>query len=409
MDLFKSIEENVNWLKNIGADPTGGTTRLIYTKSWIEAQNGLKKKFEEIGMKASFDSVGNLFGRIEGTQFPEETILSGSHIDTVINGGGLDGQFGIIGAYLAIQYLLDTYGKPLRSLEAVSFSEEEGVRFSYTYWGSKSFAGLTKKEETLSVIDLEGVSIAQAMEESGFYYNIDEDKKFREDIKAYLELHIEQGNVLEINKQSVGIVTGIVGVRRYHVTLKGQSNHAGTTPMGYRRDAVYGFSKICGAAIEKAEKQGEPLVLTFGKVIVKPNAANVIPGEVKFSIDCRHTDRKELIDFTEELKEYMRFAASEMGLAINIEMILDEPPVMMNENIVTMLKDVCESQQMHYRVMHSGAGHDAQIIAPFVPSGMIFVPSIGGISHNPEEHTRTEDLADGVMVLAKALYELAYK
>lgn len=408
MNMHKSIEETVAWINSFGADPTGGTSRLLYSESWVAAQKGLKSRFEEIGMTARFDAIGNLFGRVEGTEFPEETILSGSHVDTVKNGGKLDGQFGIIGAYLAIKYLLETYGRPKRSLEVVSFAEEEGSRFPYTYWGSKNFLGIACNKETLDIVDSEGIKFQDAMRNAGFNYDENENKKIREDIKAFIELHIEQGNVLEKTGRSVGVVTGIVGQRRYKVILKGQANHAGTTPMGYRKDAVYGFSKICTGAIEKAKEKGDPLVLTFGKVVPKPNVVNVVPGEVEFSIDCRHTDKQVIADFTEELEKDMKAIAKELDLDISIEMWMDELPVPMDEKITEMLKNICDKEKLSYMVMHSGAGHDAQMLAQYVPSGMIFVPSIEGISHNPAEDTKTEDMVNGIMLLAKAFYELAY-
>lgn len=407
-NLFKSVEENVKWLSGIGADPTGGTTRLLYTDSWLEAQNGLKAKFEEAGMKARFDAIGNLYGRIEGSELPNETIMSGSHVDTVKNGGKLDGQFGILAPYIAIKYLLENYGSPKRSLEVVSFAEEEGSRFPYTFWGSKNFMGIANNNDVLNIKDGNGISFVSEMEKCGFKFK-DSNNGPRDDIKAFVEIHIEQGNVLEMNQQPVGIVTSIVGQRRFNVNLKGQANHAGTTPMGYRKDAVYGFSKICTAAIEKAKAVGDPLVLTMGKAVPKPNTPNVVPGEIDFSIDCRHTDKAFLESFTAEIINDMKETAKQLGLEISIDMWMDEVPIPMDDAVIKVLIDVCDEYKLNYRVMHSGAGHDSQIVAPKIPTAMIFVPSIGGISHNPAEDTKTEDLVEGVKVLIGALYRLAYK
>lgn len=407
-DMMTEVQRNVDWLRKIGEDPQGGVSRLLYTESWIEAQNMLKGRFEDIGLNAYFDSIGNLFGRAEGTKYPKETILSGSHIDTVVNGGALDGQFGIIGAYLAVQYLLENYGKPLRTIEVVSFAEEEGSRFPYTFWGSKNLLALAGREEVMQLSDGEGVPFPEAMRQAGFDFR-DEGLPRRRDIKAFLELHIEQGSVLERNHQSVGIVTGIAGQRRYDITLKGQANHAGTTPMGYRFDAVYGFSRICSESIKKAEAAGDPLVLTFGKMGIKPNIVNVVAGEVSFTIDCRHTDKEVLRAFTEELEGDMVRIAGELGLSVEITRWMDEDPVPMDEGIIRLLRGICEEERISCRMMHSGAGHDAQMMAPYYPTGMIFVPSIGGVSHNPAESTKAEDLEKGVMLLAKALFKMAYQ
>jgi allantoate deiminase len=408
MDWFKTIQENVDLLSGIGSDPTGGMTRLLYSDSWLEAQNAVKAKLEEIGMETRFDEIGNLFGRMEGSKYPDETILSGSHIDTVINGGNLDGQFGVIAAYVAMAYLKETYGQPLRSMEVISMAEEEGSRFPTVFWGSKNFVNEAKVEDVESISDFEGIRFVDAMRQAGFDFKKG-DQKRREDIKAFVELHIEQGNVLENEGLQIGVVNSIAGQRRYTVVLKGQANHAGTTPMGYRRDAVYAFSRICSEAIEKAKAAGDPLVLTFGKVEPKPNTVNVVPGEVLFTIDCRHTDSSVLIDFTQKLEQRIKEIASEMDIEANIDLWMDEAPVPMDADIVAILEEAAKKANMKYRVMHSGAGHDSQIIAPHYPTAMIFVPSIGGISHNPAEATKLEDLVEGVKMMASALYELAYK
>lgn len=406
MDWIKEVTENVDWLSSIGADPAGGMTRLLYDENWLKAQHGLKDKFSKLGMEASFDAVGNLFGRIEGSQFPNETILSGSHVDTVVNGGKYDGQYGIIAAYLAMKALVEEHGQPLRSIEVVSLAEEEGSRFPYAFWGSKNLVKEARKEDVLDIADTDGVKFVDAMRQCGF--DFDDEENMREDIKAFVEIHIEQGSVLETEGKSIGVVTSIVGQKRYNVTLKGQANHAGTTPMGYRKDAVYGFSKICSAAIDKAKAEGDPLVLTFGKVEPKPNTVNVVPGEVLFTVDCRHTDQAKLDQFTEQLEADMKAIAAEIGLEIDIDLWMSEPPVPMDKNIIALLEEAAKKSKANYRIIHSGAGHDSQIIAPRVPTGMIFVPSIQGISHNPAEATELNDLAEGVKMLAAALYELAY-
>lgn len=408
MNLEKVLKENIDSLANIGNDPAGGMTRLLYSDAWLAAQNYVKEKLEEIGLVASYDEVGNLFGRIEGTKYPEETILAGSHIDTVVNGGTLDGQFGVIAAYLAIQSLLETYGKPLRSLEVISMAEEEGSRFPTVFWGSKNFVHEAQPEDVFDIADSEGVKFIDEMQRCGFDFR-SEKKAKRDDIKAFVEIHIEQGNVLENEQLQIGVVNSIAGQKRYTIILKGEANHAGTTPMGYRKDAVYGFSEICFEAINRATEVGDPLVLTFGKVEPKPNTVNVVPGEVLFTMDCRHTDSAELTAFTKEMEELMKKIAEKHGLTIEIDLWMDEVPVPMNVGLVASIEKAAIAENKNYKIMHSGAGHDAQIIAPHFPSAMIFVPSIKGISHNPAEATKLEDLVAGVKVLASTLYELAYQ
>ncbi|MHC5229473.1 allantoate deiminase [Enterococcus sp. LJL99] len=407
-NLFNEVEEHVSWLSAIGSDPTGGTSRLLYDENWRIAQNGLKQKFENLGLSTKFDAVGNLFGRLEGSKYPDETIMSGSHVDTVVNGGSLDGQFGILAAYLAVAHLKETYGQPLRSLEIVSMAEEEGSRFPYAFWGSKNIWGLANQADVEEASDAQEVRFVDAMRESGFDFR-NPSEKVRSDIKAFVEIHIEQGSVLERLGKPVGVVNNIVGQKRYTVTLTGEANHAGTTPMGYRKDAIYAYSKIVSQSIDKAFNEGDPLVLTFGHVEVIPNTVNVVPGKVTFSIDCRHTDEKALARFTEEIEADMEEISKEMGIEISIDCWMNESPVPMSNEIVHILETACEEAGLDYHLMHSGAGHDSQIFAQFVPTAMLFVPSIKGISHNPAEATLTKDLVEGVKALSASLYKLAYE
>lgn len=287
-------------------------------------------------------------------------------------------------------------------------AEEEGSRFPTVFWGSKNFVNEENRAAVEDIADAKGVKFVDAMRESGFDFNEDANRGRRDDIKAFVEVHIEQGNVLENEGLQIGVVNNIAGQRRYTITLNGESNHAGTTPMGYRKDTVYCFSKIVSEAIDRAKKAGDPLVLTFGRVEPKPNTVNVVPGETIFSMDCRHTDAQFLKDFTEELEAFMKETAEAMEIAIDINRWMDEAPVPMDEEIVTVIENVVKEQGFKYRIMHSGAGHDSQIIAPHYPTAMIFVPSIKGISHNPAEETKLEDLVEGVKALAESLYKLAY-
>ncbi|KFK95297.1 MULTISPECIES: allantoate deiminase [unclassified Serratia (in: enterobacteria)] len=404
----QAISETSGWLSKIGADPGGGMTRLLYTQEWIDAQRALKQAFERAGLVASYDAIGNLSGRLLGNKYPDQVILSGSHIDTVVNGGNLDGQFGIEAAYLAIKYLKETYGTPLRTLEVISLAEEEGSRFPYVFWGSKNVIGTANSEEVKSICDTAGVNFVDAMHDAGFDFPAPHQPP-RTDIAAFVELHIEQGKVLETEGKTIGVVTDIVGQRRYNVTLLGEANHAGSTPMSYRKDTIHAFSRICCESIAKAQAEGDPLVLTFGKVEPKPNVVNVVPGCTHFTIDCRHTDQPTLLRFTQQLEADIQRICAKMGVISQIDLWMDEAPIPMDRRLVQDITHLCETERLSYRLMHSGAGHDAQIFAPRVPTVMIFVPSVAGISHNPAEKTAIGDLAVGVNILAHTLYRLAYQ
>lgn len=407
-DLTSEVAHLVDWLGGFGKDPEGGVTRLLYTNEWVEAQKALEKAMQEDGLTTHYDEIGNLFGRLEGSKYNDETILTGSHVDTVKNGGKLDGAFGILAGVLALRHLKAEYGQPLRNLEVVSFAEEEGSRFPYAFWGSKNLVGIAKKEDVENIEDFDGVPFVDAMREAGFDFR-DESKPIRNDVKGFVEIHIEQGNVLENEGKSIGVVHSIVGQRRFTIEVNGVANHAGTTPMGYRKDAVYAASQMIQGVIDKAIEYGDPLVATVGKIEVKPNIVNVVPGHALFTLDVRHTEKKVLVKFTEELTTIINRISTDSGVETTIDMWMDENPIPMDPQIVDAIEKQTKEKGLNYKMMHSGAGHDSQIIAPIVPTAMIFVPSRDGISHNPLEYTSPEELATGVQALMESLYVLAYQ
>ena len=277
----KEVDEALDWLSGITQyEDVKGTTRLLYDDKWIEAQKGLEEKMKEIGMEVEYDEIGNLYGTIVGSEEPDSIIATGSHVDTVEKGGRLDGQLGIMGGYLAIKKIVEEGGQPKKSLRLISMAEEEGSRFPYAFWGSKNIFGEAKREDVEGTVDKDGIKFEDAMREAGFDFPSG-DPRFNE-MEAFIEIHIEQGNFLEMNEVQVGVVNSIVGQKRWDIVLKGQANHAGTTLMEYRKDAVEGMAKIVSQSIDRAKEVGNPLVVTFGRVDPKPNTVNVVPGEVSF-------------------------------------------------------------------------------------------------------------------------------
>lgn len=403
---LEEIDEAVKWISSFSDIEREGTTRLVYSNSWVNVQKELKKKYEEIGLITNFDSVGNLIGKKLGTNGNNETIMTGSHIDTVIGGGKLDGQLGVISAYLVLKKLIEKYGNPKKNIEIVSMAEEEGARFPYMFWGSKNILGLAKKEEVENLVDKEGINFVTAMKNAGFDFPIENIK--RDDIKAFIELHIEQGNYLNHNNITIGVVEGIVAQKRHNIVLVGEANHAGTTLMGFRKDPVYCMSKIIQESIEMAKEEGDPLVLTFGKITVEPNIVNVVPGKVELTMDTRHSNKKFLEDFVNRVFKNINKITKDMGIGFSSEEWLDEDPTYMDNELVENIENICIDNGYKYTKMFSGAAHDSQIFAREVPTSMIFVPSIDGISHNPKEDTKLEDLKAGVEVLGELIYKLAY-
>lgn len=408
MNLEKEIVSMIEELSKYGKDEEGeGLSRLLYDENWIKAQEKLYELMEAEGLEVNYDGIGNLFAKLEGTKYKDETIMTGSHIDTVKQGGKYDGQYGVVAGVLALKYLKEEYGKPLRNIEVVSISEEEGSRFPYVFWGVKNIFNLVDPEEVKNIKDSNGVSFVEAMNKAGF--ELDNCNDSRDDIKAFIELHVEQGCRLETDNKSVGVVTAIAGQNRYNVELIGSPNHAGTTPMSLRNDALHGATIIINKLMELANEYGDPLVCTVGELNVEPNIVNVVPGKVMFSIDLRHTEQEILDEFSEKLQTMISKIAAERNLESNIDMWMKEPPTPMDDKIIETIESQCSENECNYMVMHSGAGHDSQIFAKNVPTGMLFVPSCDGVSHSPKEFTETKDLVNGVKILIDTLYQLAYK
>ena len=410
--LEKKIVDVIERVSAVAADEGGGVTRLLYSKEWFDTQMEIKKIMSEEGLEADFDSVGNLYGTLSGGELKSELIATGSHCDTVKNGGKYDGMYGIVSGILALSYLKSKYGTPKRTIKVVSFAEEEGSRFPLVFWGSMNFIGKADLSGIRGIRDENGTSFKNAMEKCGFVA----DEGFHSDhvldeysLKAFIEAHVEQGFVLEKEKKEIGIVTGIVGQKRLNVFVRGTANHAGTTPMKYRQDALSAASIMISKLTLMAREEGPPLVATAGHIRVSPNVSNVIAGEAEFSIDIRHTSKEVLQNFTERVCNMVVATAEEENVDTKIEFYMDKNPVPMDRNIVKCIRQACVDLDISYMPMHSGAGHDSQVVGELFPTGMIFVPSRDGISHNPSEYTSPKEMANGTKVLINTLYQLGYK
>ncbi len=401
------IASMIEWLAAYGKTERGGVTRLLYSEEWLKAQQALKTKMDSVGFVTYFDRVGNLFGRLEGQEQPQSTILTGSHIDTVVEGGKYDGAYGVMASFLATKRLFELYGRPKKTIEIVSFCEEEGSRFPITFWGSRNVKGVYCLDDVEKMQDSEGVLFTQAMKDAGFdplLYS----SPARTDIEAFVEIHIEQGMVLEKNQNSLGIVSHIVGQRRFTITIIGESNHAGTTPMEYRKDALYMAAQFISFVTKKAKMMDKDLVATVGKMLVSPNVPNVIANKVTFSLDIRHY-KEELLDlFCSEIFGHLNQKGKNAALEIDVMQWMDVKPVAMDEKMNAIVTEIAYENAISHQSIISGAGHDAQVLGSFCPTCLLFVPSKDGISHSPNEFTYTEDLEKGIEVLSELLYKLAY-
>src|SRR2546422_3323951 len=394
------VERRLDELYAIGAEPDGGggTYRPLYGPAWAAAGERVERWMKDAGLETRHDAVGNIWGREEGTK-QGKSIVTGSHIDTVRRGGRLDGALGIVAGLTAVETLLKTNGKPRRTLEVVAICEDEGSRFSTNFWGSRAITG---------AIDTVEPEIAAAMRERG----LDPARistAARDDIDTFIELHIEQGAVLEASRMPLAIVRAIVGTAHLEVTITGRSDHAGTTPMELRQDALAGAAAMIQAIESIARSLGRPAVATVGRLRVEPDQVSVVPGTVVFTVDLRHSDLGGQRALEERVRSLCGTISQERRLGLAIRTLQEKPPVAMHPDVRALLARAAKECGVQAAEMVSGAGHDAQILAARCKVGMLFVPSVGGRSHCPEEATRPEHLELGTTVLTKALELLAYQ
>jgi allantoate deiminase len=390
-----------------GAIPTGGIYRPLYSPAWTSAMDLVSGWMRESGLLTKRDAVGNVWGRIEGSR-GGRVIATGSHIDTVRGGGALDGALGVVAAVEAVSSLWHRFGRSTRILECVAICEEEGSRFDTNFWGARAIADRLEPGEPDRVRDADGVTLGGAMRSVGLDPTIAA-TAVRRDLDVFLELHIEQGPILEDHGPRLGVVTTIAGTAHLEITVHGQPDHAGAMAMDRRRDAFLGASAMALAIADTAVRMGHPAVATVGTIAVEPSQVNVVPGLARFTVDTRHADparRSELITL---IGDACKKIATERGLAVETKTLRDRAPVTLSPRIVAVLRRASIAAGIEPREMTSGAGHDAQVLTVAANAGMLFVPSIGGRSHCPEEATTAEDVVLGTRVLATALRELAYQ
>jgi allantoate deiminase len=359
----------------------------------------------ELGLQVRSDAVGNLFGRLEGDD--PTAVMTGSHIDTVPNGGPLDGALGILGALSAVETLKTQLGRPRRTLEVLVCCEEEGAAYPANYWGARAITGTLDPAEAASVKDADGRPIGDAMRAVGLDPAAIPSAR-RQDVATFVELHIEQGRLLEDAGLEVGVVGAITGQYRAQVVVEGRPDHAGTTPMDLRSDAYLGAAEMALRVAEIAGQLGRPAVATVGRVRLEPGAVNVVPGRATFSLDARHPDLALFEELLTSLDVALHEIAARRDLAVAVTRHLYEEPTPMSAQVQDLLGETADALGLRWMPMTSGAGHDSEIMARAYPTAMIFVPSQGGRSHRPDEWTPIEQIVPGVRLLAHTLRRLAY-
>lgn len=401
------VERRVMELARIGACAGTGVCRRVYSPEWVEAQAVVERWFREAGLASRRDAVGNVWGRAEGTA-GGQAVVSGSHIDSQLPGGRYDGALGIIAALTAVEALLQRFGPPRRPVEVLSFCEEEGSRYQgASFWGSRAITGDPMLDDLDRLVDADGISIGDAMREVGLDpAKIPEAK--RDDIGDFIELHVEQGPILEHAGIPVGVVNVINGARSYLVTVVGDSNHAGAMPMDLRRDPLVGAAEMFIAIEQNAARMGRPAVATVGFVQVEPNWPAIIPKSVTFSINTRHNDRDALNQLAAAHETSLREIAARRRLDVSWTGGGGLDPVPCDPGIVALLEQSARDQGIQALTMPSGALHDAQRMARIARMAMVFVQSKDGRSHTPEEFSSIEHCVAGIRVLAGAIHALAW-
>ncbi len=403
----RRLESLLRDLSAIGKDPRGGTSRIAFSDEDQVGREWVMGKMKEVGLEVRVDAAANIFGRQPGRDADAPAIVFGSHIDTVPMGGNFDGCLGSLGALEVLMTLQDKDIVTRHPLEMVIWSDEEGAHFGMGFFGSRAATfGIQPSE--LEITDEEGTTQAEWLRRYGQDPNrIEEARLDREKIAAYFELHIEQGPLLFRKGLQIGVVEGIVGINRYEVSIRGAANHAGTTPMEERHDALVAAARLTLAVREEVMATPGRQVGNVGFVEVLPGAPNVVPGRVDMPIELRDLDRA-VIDAVRERIGRRAEAIGELDkVSIEIRDTWTEAPVLTDTTIRDVIAKAAESSGFSTVRMPSGAGHDAQLLARFgIPSGMIFVPSKDGVSHSPREWTDWEDCARGVETLYQSIQTL---
>jgi allantoate deiminase len=362
----------------------------------------LRSCMEIAGMTVHVDAIGNLRGLFPGAAPESARLLIGSHLDTVPNAGAFDGILGVVLGIAIVEELRDQH-LPF-AIEVIGFSEEEGVRFSKPFLGSLALVGKLE-EETLTRTDESGINLRQAIEAYGLDPKQLPAAVLSDDTFAYIEFHIEQGPVLESEDASLGIVEALVGQTRMELIFAGQANHAGTTPMHLRHDAMSAAAEWI-VAVEDYASSNSDLVATVGKVQASPGAGNVIAGRVTASLDVRHADDNVLNTAVSAILQDAKASASRRGVQVTSQMQLEQPAVPLDPHLTSLLDKAAAQAGFPSRRMTSGAGHDAMILAPIVPSTMLFLRSPGGLSHHPDETVLPQDVEAALATAMEFLVQL---
>lgn len=393
------IQQHITELSKFGANPQGGVSRVAFSDFDIAARKYVGRLMQEAGLQLRTDAAGNIIGRRAGTDPKLPPILIGSHIDSVPGGGNYDGDVGTLGAIEVAQVLQERGVRLEHPLEVVVFSNEEG--------GTVGSLAMIGKLNALALEQMthSGKTIRDGIRAIGGNPDrLAEAVRKRGELKAYVELHIEQGAILDESDTDIGVVEGIVGIHWWDVTVEGIPNHAGTTPMNRRRDAMLSAAEFALAVNRVATSIPGRQVATVGRIRAEPGAPNVIPGKVVMSLEIRDLDAQKMVTVYDAVRaEAQKIAQARQTPITFAELQTSSEPAPTDERVRRIIANAAKSLGLSTRLMPSGAGHDAQEIAHIAPTGMIFVPSVGGISHAPKEFTSQQDMGNGANVLLQTV------
>src|SRR5690554_1505300 len=404
---IERIKKDIEELAKFNSSTEGGLTRFSLTREDRMAREYLKDQLCKLDVKIYEDNAGTLFARREGTDPQAPAIMIGSHFDSVKNGGNFDGPAGVVMALEIFRALEENNIKTRYPLEFVAMIEEEGGRFGSGVFGSRAMAGLVDYDQLERNRDRDGISMAQALRDFGFEpEKVAEAKRNKEDVKAFIELHIEQGPILEKEGKDLGIVDFIVGINEFRVQVDGRPDHAGTTPMDMRADALGVASKVVAEIDSYPVPENNGTVATVGVLEIKPGAANIIPAQVVFTVDIRSKDEGSIANVKKKIMARLEALTEGTDVTYTVTEMLDVKPVKMNEEMVRLFKESAEEKGFTYRNMLSGAGHDAMVMAALTEVGLVFVPSRDGRSHCKEEWTDYDQLQKGIELIYDTILKL---
>lgn len=395
-------------IAQFGILANGGVSRLAFTKEDQDARNYLIQQMQAAGLEVTVDGFGNIRGRRAGRDNHLPAVIMGSHLDTVPQGGHYDGVIGVLAGLEVIRTLNDQQITTKHPIELINFAAEESSRFGLATLGSKGITGQLSCDQAKQITDREGLSLYDVLTRSG--YPVDNAAEYvldADSVAAFLELHIEQGPVLENEGIDVGLVTAIAAPSRFKLTIVGRSDHSGNTPMTMRQDALVAAAELVLAVEQLAVQASDSAVATVGVLEVQPNAMNVIPGQVSMTIDLRDTDMAQKDRLVQQLQQTIDEISQRRGVVINCHRLCHDRPVQLDSALLTTLEQIAQQRQLSSKQMPSGAGHDAMHLAGIAPTALIFVPSIDGVSHNVGEKSTLQAISKGADLLCHAVRQLA--